>query len=288
MENSTKRVRYDDARALLRRCFRNNLCSDVPYAIWRDIIVPRCTPKTISLLLQTCKAFKELVDDIGENDVELAVSFKKEDQLGLAMKYLLKCANAGNDMAMYFLGSAYNHREWGVRVYDCYEGTKWYKKAAEKGNIYAMVRFAHYLKFGYGHVRDTDLSDIWTKKVVLSNNSYVIGEVHFFGLDTEKSYGKAFPYFETAATKNINIYEQSIAQYMCGFCMDSDRFYEGALEWYLKSASLGYGHAYCKIGDIYYYGKGVEEDNKKAAEWYKKAEKEGLAYGIDMLQKIKE
>lgn len=288
MEQSTKRVRYDDARALLRRCFRNQLCSYVPYAIWRDIIVPHCTPKTISLLLQTCKAFKELVDDIAENNVELAMLFRKEGQLGLAMKYLLQCANIGNGMAMYFLGNAYSHREWGVQVYDCYEGTKWYKKAAERGNIYAMVRFASNLKSGYGCPKDLDLSDIWAKKVVLSNNLYAIGEYHYFGLDTDKSYGKAFSYFVAAATKNINTYEQSMAQHMCGYLMYSDQFYKEALEWYLKSASLGYEVAYYKIGDFYLFGKGVEPDTKKAAEWYKMAAKEGSMYGNEMLKKIKE
>ena len=50
-----------------------------------------------------------------------------------------------------------------------------------------------------------------------------------------------------------------------------EKNYKKAFEWYEKVASQGFADAQYNLGNMYYYGEGVEKDSKKAIEWYEKA-----------------
>ena len=56
-----------------------------------------------------------------------------------------------------------------------------------------------------------------------------------------------------------------------------DRDYAKALEFYTKSAELGYAKAQYQVGYMYRFGVGVKIDHKKAVEWYLKAANQGDA-----------
>ena len=43
--------------------------------------------------------------------------------------------------------------------------------------------------------------------------------------------------------------------------------YKMAAKWYRKAAEQGYAKAQKKLGNFYTFGKGVKQDYKKAAEW---------------------
>ena len=62
-----------------------------------------------------------------------------------------------------------------------------------------------------------------------------------------------------------------ISYYLEGTTFYSEGQYEKALAYFLKSVELGYDGAYCDIGDIYNYGKGVAVDYCEAVKWYQKA-----------------
>ena len=51
------------------------------------------------------------------------------------------------------------------------------------------------------------------------------------------------------------------------------------MEYLKKSAEMGYAPAQCKLGDCYANGQGVEEDEAKAVQWYRKAADQGYAEG---------
>jgi hypothetical protein len=51
--------------------------------------------------------------------------------------------------------------------------------------------------------------------------------------------------------------------------------YTKAMEWYEKAADLGKATAMKNIGYLYENGLGVEQDSAKAQEWYDKAENLG-------------
>ncbi len=50
-----------------------------------------------------------------------------------------------------------------------------------------------------------------------------------------------------------------------------------AIEWYTKSAKLGYAPAQYDLGVMYYNGKGVKQDYKQALNWYTKSANQGYA-----------
>jgi hypothetical protein len=85
-----------------------------------------------------------------------------------------------------------------------------------------------------------------------------------------KNYAAAFPKLKAAAEKG-----HKKAQYRLGRCYDKGRGTEEndqlAFQWYEKSASQGYAKAQYQLGDCYKDGDGVQKDRKKAVEWFKKA-----------------
>ena len=46
--------------------------------------------------------------------------------------------------------------------------------------------------------------------------------------------------------------------------------YSNALKWFLKAAGAGDGFSCYIIGVMYYYGEGVDEDDKLAWDWFKR------------------
>ena len=59
------------------------------------------------------------------------------------------------------------------------------------------------------------------------------------------------------------------------------------MEWYEKSASLGYSGAMYCLGDIYRdEDMGVTQDLNKAREWYTKAVAQGYEYAQDFLDAL--
>ena len=63
--------------------------------------------------------------------------------------------------------------------------------------------------------------------------------------------------------------------------------YKKAIEWYRKSGYQGVAKAQCSLGDIYHYGgKGVRQDYKKAKEWFGKACDNGFQIGCDEYKKL--
>jgi TPR repeat protein len=53
-----------------------------------------------------------------------------------------------------------------------------------------------------------------------------------------------------------------------------------AVEWFRKSAEQGNAHAQNSMGVMYALGRGVSRDKEEAVRWYKKSAKQGLAEGI--------
>lgn len=115
MEQQPKRIKYDDARSLLRRCFRNPLFSLVPFDIWKDILEKTTVQTTTTLvrITQTCKGFKDLVEYLQTNNLPLAKRYRRDGWITHAKKCLESCIENGNLDAKYCLLSAYMLGGWG-------------------------------------------------------------------------------------------------------------------------------------------------------------------------------
>lgn len=62
--------------------------------------------------------------------------------------------------------------------------------------------------------------------------------------------------------------------------------YKHAFSLFLFAAERGHKSSQDYVGDCYYYGRGVQEDNVKAAEWYTKAYEQGNVHAASQLGRI--
>lgn len=86
----------------------------------------------------------------------------------------------------------------------------------------------------------------------------------------EKKYAEAFPKLKAAAEKG-----HKKAQYRVGRCYDKGRGTDEneklAFQWYEKAANQGYAKAQYQLGKCYKDGDGTDKDRKKAFELFMKA-----------------
>jgi hypothetical protein len=118
MEQKSKRIKYDDARSLLRRCFRNSLFSSVPFDIWKDILnkTTEETTNTIVTLTQTCRGFQDLVQFLQVNNLVLAKRYRRDGWIAQAKKCLENCVEQGNLDAKYCMADAKRFGGWGFEI----------------------------------------------------------------------------------------------------------------------------------------------------------------------------
>ena len=73
-----------------------------------------------------------------------------------------------------------------------------------------------------------------------------------------------------------------VAQFKLGLMYENgkgiEQNYKKAIEWYKKAAEQGYVDAQFHLGNMYCIGLGVVQDLEKAFEWYKKAAEQGNVY----------
>ena len=82
---------------------------------------------------------------------------------------------------------------------------------------------------------------------------------------------------------------QSEAQYALGRCCESssnllleehseERYKNEAVKWYRKAANQGHLLSQKALGNCYFYGRGVSQDDQEAVKWYMKAAEQGDSF----------
>lgn len=90
----------------------------------------------------------------------------------------------------------------------------------------------------------------------------------------KKEYAKALPLFQKLAELGHAKGQNKLGNmYYYGEGVDKD--YKQAVYWYRKSAEQGNTNGQYNLGFMYENGYGVERDNTKAKEWYRKAAAQG-------------
>ena len=170
-----------------------------------------------------------------------------EKNPALAFKYYKQAAEAGNVDAMLWTGLRYYNGEGTSK--DFTQAFKWCKQAAEAGQVNAMN---------------------WT------------GLLYRNGEGTEKNIPKALEWFEKSAEGGNNYAMVNIAYiYDNGNGVPVD--YRKAFEWYKQAAEAGNVTAMFNLGYAYGNGLGVPVDYRKAFEWYKQAAEAGQVNAMNNL-----
>lgn len=229
-----------------------------------------------------------------------------------ALPYFIEPAARNYAPAQHALGLLYEKGERGVPK-DEQESFRWYTKAANAGYTSSRYNLARLYFYGSGTAKDYQLALFWCEmattivnivgKTVLQNaqrlmgdiydigghgvekndvnaiewytkaiengNTYshhVIGAIYYYGSDgVDKDYKKAYHHFQQAGDildKRADAQNYLGIMHQNGYGIEED--YKKALEWYKKSALQENKYAQYNIGNLYYEARGLEKDYKKA------------------------
>lgn len=107
--------------------------------------------------------------------------------------------------------------------------------------------------------------------------------LYLYGKGVEADGRTAVAYAEKALEANeigfrLNAMTHIAHAYLNGIGVEQDN--EKAMEMYRKAAEIGTSAAFANYGDCYYYGNGVEQDYAEAIKWYEKAAEKGNTYDL--------
>ncbi len=169
-----------------------------------------------------------------------------------------KAAEHGNVKAMVTLGYLYE-KGHGVAV-DVAKAVEYYKKAAEQGDASAMYNLGRLYSLGRGVSKDAVESDKWFK-LALQNGS-AEAKVH---------YRDSKEYNETSSAKR--------EAYAEGYKAYQAKDYATAAKLFAEAAAAGNAQAQVSMGELYRLGQGVPKNPATAVEFYRKAALAGNARG---------
>jgi hypothetical protein len=122
-----------------------------------------------------------------------------------------------------------------------------------------------------------------------------IGKMYVQGMLGEENKDISAEYFEKALSdflflepyaKKLQPYIQYRLGKMYSYGQGTEQDYVQAFNWFSKSAITGNQYAQFSLGSLYYYGNGVEKDLGKAFYWYEKSADQGNAYACYSIARI--
>ncbi len=115
---------------------------------------------------------------------------------------------------------------------------------------------------------------------VLAYNS--LGYLYEYGLGVKQDRVKAYNrYYEGA------INGEPYAQMHLGLMYEAQGNYGIAVNWYKEAANQGLAPAQYYLGNMYYWGKGVNQDYQEAMNWYQQAANQGDEEAIRAIKELK-
>ena len=212
-----------------------------------------------------------------------------------ALLWFHKAANQNHAESLNSLGVFYSEGR-GKAPLDWDKGFSYYKRAADLGHHHAEYQTGISYLRGRGTQPDKEKASeylsraikYWLDKVAKGENLsgwdwQRLGAAYESGVGIEQNYVKARECYEKSAAQN-HVYGQcSLGEYYelgkGGLTVD----YAEALKYYTLSSQQGNLRAYYRLGDLYYFGRGVAEDKGRAAEYYQNAADRG---DFDATQKL--
>jgi len=193
----------------------------------------------------------------------------------LAMKWYLKAADKAEMFALKNIGNLYAEGQ-GVEQ-DYQKAMEFYIKAAHKGELFAMRLIGELYGKGNGVKQDYQKAMEWYLKAAGKGEAgamFYIGLLYDNGHGVKKDYDKALLWYLKAAEKDLAVAMINIGTLYSGR-QGVKQDYQKAMEWYLKAADKGEAIAMTNVGTLYGEGHGVKQDYQNAMKWYLKAADKG-------------
>ncbi|MBF0124294.1 MAG: SEL1-like repeat protein [Magnetococcales bacterium] len=189
-----------------------------------------------------------------------------------ALVWYTKAAQLGDVTAMMRLAAIYDRGEGGQPV-NSGQAVHWYTKAAEAGHVEAQWIMGDKCSAGTGVYKDDGAAARWFLMAAEQGHAKAqnrYGEHKKSGLGVSKSATEAFQWFSRAAAQGL-----ADAQNNLGLLYEKGngvtQDYQQTLQWYLKAAQQDHAGAQSNLGWLYEEGKGVPANMAQAAHWYLKA-----------------
>lgn len=194
-----------------------------------------------------------------------------------AVKWYRKAAEMGQISAMNNLGACYAD---GLGVpKDIEEAAKWYRKAAEMGSSIAQRNLADSYLNGNGFAKDQTAAIGWFRKAAMQGDAYsqyMLG-VSFSGVEgIPEDLPEAVKWYQKSADQGNAEAQYLLADsYLNGNGVTKDPTI--AVKWLRKAAEQNFESAQNLLGDCYKDGLGVTTNLSEAAKWYRLAAEQGYA-----------
>jgi len=185
--------------------------------------------------------------------------------------YLLEDENVDNllyfQIASFYYFGAYN------RLPNYSLAMKYFKRAADKGNVNAMVILGD-MHFHETPIKCLDQAAQWYEKAAEYAHpkaQYILGYFCEYGLGVKQDYKRAMDWYSKAVAQG-----QQQAQLQLGFLSlmqigDIQPDFERAFTLIKKCAEQGNNYAFAKLGELYETGIGCEKNETEAKVWFAKA-----------------
>ena len=235
---------------------------------------------------------KNLSFNLSEKDITPSEAYSKgvaaynKKDYPEAVKWYRKAAEQGQVNAQHNLGWCYYNGKGVSQSY--YEAVKWYRKAAEQGHADAQCNLGLCYENGYGVSQSWSEAVKWYRKAAEQGNASAqcnLGWCYEFGKGVSQSYYEAVKWYSKAADQG-----NASAQCNFGWCYYngkgvSQSYYE-AVKWYRKAAEQRLARAQYNLGGCYEDGKGVSKSISDAVKWYRKAAEQGYQSAKDALKRL--
>jgi TPR repeat protein len=188
----------------------------------------------------------------------------------------LKLAKVGDEEAQMSVAAAF---ETGKNAkLSKAEAAKWYRKAAEQGNVEAQFRLARLLQEGAPDLKkNTDVAAKFYESAARHGHVEAqnwLGYCYQHGLGVPQSDANAVEWYSKAATAGLAKAQNNLGlMYLNGKGVARDL--SKARAEFEKAAAQGDSWGYNNLGGLYELGWGAPLDKAKALELYKKAEEAG-------------
>jgi TonB family protein len=153
------------------------------------------------------------------------------------------------------------------------EAVRWYRKAAELGEMRAMTNLGVMLATGSGVAKDEVEAVRWFRKAAEAGNALGmknLGVAYENGQGVSKDDAEAVRWYRKAAELG-----EMRAMTSLGFMYENGRGIgkdeAEAVRWYRKAADFGEMRAMTNLGFMYETGRGIGKDEAEAVRWYSKA-----------------
>lgn len=175
------------------------------------------------------------------------------------------------------------HQQTGPKAYA--QAMKWYRQAADKGNVAAMNSIGGMYEHGEGVARDDRQAADWYQRAADKGYAaamYNLGVMYARGKGVTRDDAQAIQWYRRAADKG-----DADAMNNLGVIYETGQGVTespgGALKWYRQAADKGHAGAMANLGRLYEKGYGVAADHVQALLLYERAAARGNANAMNRL-----